>query len=276
MAKHRSGEEGSQGGRCPADQTLRQRLDGTDVLLGAIVLEYLRPSMAKLCAHAGFDFIFIEYEHGLFNSTDIVSFILTARNSGIPVISKIGELNRLEVTRLLDAGATGIQLPRTESREQVARLIDYVKYPPMGTRPSCPGLGNDDYAEVTVDRASLDAANETTLVVAHIESAKGYENAEEIVTTPNVDMVYVGPADFAIAMGHPGDYDHPRVKEAMLEILELCKKHGVPFGTTPSGTASAAEFVAEGCRFFETADELAMLAQATEQLVKSYRELGRA
>ena len=90
---------------------------------------------------------------------------------------------------------------------------------------------------------------ETTLVV-HIETRRAYENAEEIISTPGVDMVYVGPGDFSIEMGHPGDYDHPDVVGPMGEILEICKKHGVYFGTTASNASAAREWVGRGGTVF--------------------------
>ncbi len=63
-------------------------------------------------------------------------------------------------------------------------------------------------------------------------------------------MVYVGPFDFSIAMGHPGDYEHPDVAQPMSRILELSRKHRVPFGTTVSNAEIAAQWVRRGCSFF--------------------------
>ncbi len=103
-------------------------------------------------------------------------------------------------------------------------LIDYVKFPPIGTRAGAPCYGNVDYLWPKDSRAWLQAANDATVIVAHIETTKGYENAEQIITTEHLDMIYVGPYDFSIAMGYPGEYDHPRVKKAMGEILDLCRK----------------------------------------------------
>ena len=68
-------------------------------------------------------------------------------------------------------------------------------------------------------------------------------------------MVYVGPGDFSIEMGHPGNYDHPDVVGPMEEMLALCKKHGVPFGTTASGKVGAKRWISKGSGFFETLDE---------------------
>lgn len=255
-------------------RAFKQRLRSDDVLLGAIAAEYLRPSLAKIFRNAGFDFIFIEKEHGFFDGSEITDFVLSARDNQMPVISKIGELNRPEVARLLEAGVVGIQLPRTESREQLMSLIDYMKFPPSGTRAAAPCYGNVDYQVPSDERAWLKKANQSTLVVAHIETALGYQNAEQIVSTPHLDMVYVGPTDFSIAMGYPGEYDHPRVKKPMHEILDLCLQHSVPFGTTASGPKAGARWIARGCSFFEIVDELSLITTGATQTVAAYRRLG--
>lgn len=250
----------------------KERLSTGEFLLGGMVSEYLRPSLVKIYCHAGFDFIFIEKEHTFFDGSEMTDFVLCARDNQMPVISKIGELNRSEVARLLEAGVTGIQLPRTESRTELMTLIDYMKFPPVGTRAGAPCYGNVDYLWPTDDKAWLKEANDSTLVVAHIETAKGYECAEELITTEHLDMVYVGPYDFSIAMGHPGEYDHPQVKKAMRDILGLCLKHKVPFGTTASGPESGEKWRASGCQFFEVIDELSLISAGAVQAVKTYRE----
>src|SRR6185369_279439 len=93
----------------------------------------------------------------------------------------------------------------------------------------------------------------------------------EIISTPGVDMVYLGPGDFSIAMGRPGDYDHPDVVGPMEQVLALCRKYGVPFGTTPASPEAAGRWAAAGARFFEAADELSLLHEAASRLVRDYR-----
>jgi 2-keto-3-deoxy-L-rhamnonate aldolase RhmA len=265
---------GTRGG-VPTDPTalgrgFKRRLKSGTPLLGAMAVEYLRPSLVKIFRNAGFDFIFIEKEHGMFDGSELPDFVLCARDNGIPVISKVGELNRPEVARLLDAGVVGIQLPRTESAEQVAELVDLVKFPPLGSRAGAPGYGGADYTYPEDDAGWLRGANASTAVIAHIETAAGLERAAEIIATPHLDMVYVGPYDTAIALGHPGEYDHPRMKAALGTVLDLCLQHGVAFGTTPSGPAAAADWVARGCRFFELVDELALLHEGARAAVAAY------
>jgi len=255
-------------------RNFKRRLRAGDLLLGGSVSEYLRPSLAKIYAQAGYDFIYVDKEHMFFDGAEMTDFILAARDNRIPVISKIGELNRAEAARLLEAGAVGIQLPRSESRAQLEELISYMKFPPKGTRAGAPCYGNVDYAWPADDRKWLRLADESVAVVVHIETALGYENAAQIISTPGVDMVYVGPYDFSISMGEPGNYDHPRVRKALLDILKLCVKHGVAFGTSASSPERGREWIARGCQFFELATEQALIINGAAGLVREYSGKG--
>jgi 2-keto-3-deoxy-L-rhamnonate aldolase RhmA len=249
---------------------LKARLRAGPALVGGILTEYARPSLVKVYRQAGFDFLYVEYEHVFFDPVALADTVLCARDNGLPVIAKTPQLERAEVAKLLECGVVGIQLPRTESRAQVEALRDYLKFLPAGSRAVAPGYGNSDYV-VPADWSAWmrDQDAETTLVV-HIETRAGWERAEEIVSTPGVDMVYLGPGDFSIAMGQPGKYDHPDVVGPMEQVLALCRKYQVPFGTTAASPEAAGRWVARGARFFEAADELSLIHEAASRLVRDY------
>ncbi len=253
------------------ERDFRRKLASAQVLIGGIVAEFIRPPLAKVYAYAGFDFVYLETEHTAFNGPDIADFVLSCRDNGMPVIAKTPQLERAAVAYLLDAGVMGIQLPRTESRENLLELISYVKYPPIGSRAGAPGYGNTYYVWPDDPNGWLKGCNETTVIVGHIETARGYENAEEIIATPGLDMLYVGPYDLSISLGYPGNYDHPVVAKATWEIMQLCVKHHVPFGTSASGPAVAGEMVGKGARFFETVDEMMLICEGAVRTVDEYR-----
>lgn len=253
-------------------RAFRRRLEGGEILLGGMVFEMVRPAVVKIYRHAGFDFIYVDNEHALFAGLPATAdFVLCARDNGLPVIAKCPDLSRTEVARLLEAGVTGIQLPRTETREDLLTLMDYMRFPPVGTRAAAPILGNVDYIWPADTRVWMEGANAATVVVGHIETRRGFENAEEIASTPGLDMLYVGPLDFSIAMGHPGEYDHPEMRSAMQHIADLCVRHGVAFGTTATGPETAGGWLARGARFFEVVDEMSLMTRGAVETVQQYR-----
>lgn len=251
---------------------LKRRLGAGEVLIGGILTEYVRPSLVKLYVQAGFDFLYIEYEHGFLTPHALVDTVLSARDNGLPVIAKTPQLERAEVAKLLECGIVGIQLPRTESRADVEALRSYLKFPPHGTRAIAPGYGSSGYVQPQDWTEWMREQDDATSLVVHIETRLAYERAEEIISTPGVDMVYVGPGDFSIEMGRPGQYDHPDVARPMHEILSICKKYRIPFGTTASGAAAAKKWVRRGAQFFETIDELQLIVDGARRVVGEYRK----
>jgi 2-keto-3-deoxy-L-rhamnonate aldolase RhmA len=253
---------------------LKAGMKAGKVQLGGIIAEYARPSLVKMYQQAGFDFVYIEYEHMMFNGSDMVDTVLAARDNGLPVVAKTPQLERAEVAKLLECGVVGIQLPRTETVDEVKTLLDYIKFPPAGTRAYAAGYGNSSYMKVGNIREWMVEQDEEATLVVHIETKVGYQNAEAIVSTPGVDMVYVGPGDFSVEMGQPGDAEHPDVRGPMEEILEMCKAHGVPFGTTAMSLEGAARWVEKGALFFEAEDEYGFIREGAAHLVDAYRKFG--
>jgi len=250
---------------------LKRRIRSGPILLGPTAKEYLRPSLVKLYKHAGADFILLENEHVLFNGPSLADFIQSARDNQLPVIAKVGQLERAEIARLLDHGVVGIQLPNTESREQLRELYDLAKYRPLGTRAVAPCYGNVDYVRPTDGPTWIKNANKASILVAHIETEGGYANVDEIASTPGIDMLYVGLADFSVAMGHPEQPNHPEVKKAVLKIHAACMKHNMPFGITPSDARRAAYWARRGARFFEMVDELVWIDTALSAAISDWR-----
>ena len=89
-------------------------------------------------------------------------------------------------------------------------------------------------------------------------------------------MVYAGPGDSSIELGHPGDYNHPDVRGPMEKVLELCKEYGVAFGTTPANGEAAGEWAKKGATFFEADSEVGFIRAGAAALLADYKEhIGR-
>ena len=252
---------------------LKARLAAREVLVGGMVLEYTRPSLMKIYQQAGYDFVYIEYEHAYFGMAEFADTVVAARDNGLPVVAKTPQLERQEVAKLLECGVVGMQLPRTETREEIETLIDYIKLYPKGSRASATGYGSSDYIKPTDRQGWIAGQDAETALVVHIETRTGYANAEEIVSTPGVDMVYCGPGDTSLEFDHPGDWDHPDVLGPMEQVLDLCLRHGVPFGTSVKGHDSAARWIGKGALFFEEASELDLIRRGAEAIVGGYRAI---
>jgi 2-keto-3-deoxy-L-rhamnonate aldolase RhmA len=171
------------------------------------------PAYVHLLADAGFDSIFFDLEHGVYDLPMVADLIGTTRLCGITPIVRVPDLRYGDIARLLDAGAQGVMIPRIDTADQVEEAIRHIKYPPRGDRGAASVRGATDYHEVP-PRELISHMNNETLVIIQIERAQAITNLDAIASVPGVDVLLVGPYDLAIALGAPSTTD-PLVTVAM-------------------------------------------------------------
>ncbi len=254
-------------------KSLKNMLKEGRVLVGLTAQHLMTPWLAKLYQHADTDFVYIEYEHSFMNEADLAGFVLVCRSLGLPVVAKVPECSRTHVAKLLEAGVVGIQLPWTESREQIDRLVSYVKFPPLGIRAAAPGMGNCDYNSQTSGRDLLETGNRETVILAHVETRAGIDNLDAILGHPLVDILFLGMYDLSVSYGHPGEFAHPEVAAAVEKAIAAAKRHGKVAGMYVPDAKTAQPWVARGMRFFETASEVDQIDSGARHAVKQFRGL---
>ncbi len=203
----------------------KQALKSGEPILVFNVFETLRPYVVKVVVQTGYDMLMIETEHVLHDEYILTDFIVNARDNGLCPLITVPTTHRLLVSRLLDAGALGINLCHSETTEQVEELVRWMKYPPVGERAFAPGA-NADYRHPDVARY-CEEANEATLLMLKIESRKGVDNAESLLANEWVDAVVFGPGDLANSMGFHGQWQHPEVISAMESVIEIALSRGI-------------------------------------------------
>jgi 4-hydroxy-2-oxoheptanedioate aldolase len=253
--------------------TLKERIRSGEVVFGGTVSEHLRPSVVKAFRDAGFDFIYMENEHASFEPSRLSDFVLCARDNGLTVVTKIPQLERGETARLLEMGVMGLQLPRTESRQEVETLRSYIKFPPDGTRASATGYGNSMYAKPADKRTWYNEANAETLLVGHIETRTGADKADEINSAEDLDVCFVGISDLSLDLGMPGRYTDPEFQAAVQRIIDASEKHNVVRGLPGLGYDQTKYWIDHGVQFFECADELDLIRRGA---ARAFEELQRA
>lgn len=179
-------------------------------------------------AKGGFDYIIIDTEHGPFSVETVADYIRTAEAAGIMPYVRIGGMQRQDVLRMLDVGAKAIIVPNIETPVQVHQLVRYAKFAPVGQRGYCPtrtsGWGFDEWARDAV--SYMKECNQKTMLIPQCETKEAYEHIEEIVSIEGVDGIFIGPCDLSIALGVPMQMDSPILEQAILRVLDVCKKAG--------------------------------------------------
>jgi len=228
------------------------------------------PEVAKVLAAAGFDWAFIDAEHGYYGLETVGNICRASNQAGLCPIVRVADLQYDLVARAFDNGAQGIIFPRVESPELLERAVSWTKFPPEGVR----GFGltplHIDFAQATIPEIGAHM-NANLMVVLQIETRRALEARDELLSVKGVDAVMVGPVDFSISLGVPGDFMHPIMVDAMEKVRDSCVAHGVAPGTQ-TRTAQLAKFWRErGMLFLGCASEVAMMLEGGKQLTSQLR-----
>jgi 2-dehydro-3-deoxyglucarate aldolase/4-hydroxy-2-oxoheptanedioate aldolase len=207
----------------PQRPPLKQRLQDGTICRGAFLGLLAGGPAAQFLAGQGFDFFILDLEHYTFDETTVREMIIAARAAGIAPLLRVGEPNQ-QVTRWLDAGAEGIVIPTVETRRQAEALVKYGRYPPQGERGASSMNGHTDFARVPDLPRFLERRNREILLLVMIETPKGQERVEEILSTPGIDGAIMGTGDYSQAIGLAGQPDHPEVWKAAERLISVCRQ----------------------------------------------------
>jgi 2-keto-3-deoxy-L-rhamnonate aldolase RhmA len=207
------------------DTRLPELLRGTRPLLGMFV-GIPAPSLVEMCGHAGVDFVIVDNEHGPAGIESTEHMLRAARASGvIPVVRTL----EADILRVLDIGASAIQVPQVNSAEQAKRIVAAAKYPPIGMRGAAFSTRAAGYGFFGGDRHIADS-NAGTAVIIMTETRAAIEHLDEILTVPGIDAIFFGPNDLSFSFGHPGQMGHPEVIDAIEHGIARALAHGVAPG----------------------------------------------
>ena len=170
---------------------------------------------------------------------------------------------------MLDLGAQTVVVPMVESVDQARALVAAVRYPPRGIR----GIGTAVARAARWNRATdyIARADEEICLVLQVESRSGLDSIAAIAATDGVDAVFIGPADLAASLGHPGASGHPTVRAAMRDAFTAIRAAGKAAGAISSDEALAREYEAEGCNFLALGTDTGLLAAATSAALSRFR-----
>ncbi len=207
-----------------AAATLKEMARERTAKVGHFIVEFVSPGIGHMLKNAGCDFVLFDTEHSVFHNETIKSALRYFEAASVPVIVRVPSKEYHHIARALDMGAEGIMLPMVNNAAEARAILDCIKYVPEGKRGVALGVAHDHYTGGAV-LEKLAAANRRTTFFAQIETAAGVENADEIAATDGVDCLWVGHFDLTCSLGIPGDFNHPKFKNAIARTYAACKKH---------------------------------------------------
>ncbi len=238
----------------------RQRLLQGDVVLGQMVLELFTSGIGPMLAACGMEFVIFDMEHGRCDISLLSEMIASCRGSDIVPIARVPDLSYSPLSRVLDIGARGVMVPRVETRAQAQDIVAQLKYAPQGRRGVALGVAHDLYQ--AGDRSVFAKINEETTVILLLETEKAFENLEDIISVPGIDVAWMGHYDLTVSMGIPAQFDHPRFLAAMDSLVATCRRHGVAPGFLPPTAESAVYWIQKGFRAISLGSDIGVFLDA--------------
>lgn len=199
--------------------------------------------------HGGFDGLWMDLEHAGLTMKDIELGTMAARAYGIDHFVRMPATDYASIMRVLEAGAGGVMVSMVQSAAEAEQAVRWAKFWPRGER-GLNGANRDGQFSLMPIGDYVAKANASTFVGIQIETASAMAEVEAIAAVPDVDLLFVGPADISQVLGVPGDFENPRCLEAIKRIADACARANKPWGIVPRGPEYAARAASWGCTMF--------------------------
>jgi 2-keto-3-deoxy-L-rhamnonate aldolase RhmA len=230
----------------------REKLEHGNLSLGVGIRMTRSVEIAKAMAVAGFDWLFLDMEHGVMSLEACAQIATAALDAGIAPIARVPNGEYAIATRALDNGALGIVMPHVDTAAEAKAVVDRLKYPPVGHR-SMGGIGPHYGLRSATSGEAAQALNAANLTIVMLE-------------TPTAIVLLIGTNDLCAEMGIPGDFGNARVAEAYGTMIEAAKQHKkFPGMAGIYNEAIMPRYIEMGARFILSGQDGAFVMAAATQ-----------
>ena len=195
--------------------------------LGAVTT-FSDPAVTEVVCEAGFDFVWIDGEHGEMDRVNAMGHLMAVKGTECASFYRVPSCDHTEIKKIIDFAPAGIIIPMVMTADDARRAVAACRYPPIGNR-GCGfrrglGYGAGDF------EAYWSAAKEDPLVIIQLEHIDAVRNLDEILQVPGLGAVLIGPYDLSASMGKEGQWDDPEVAAAYDESCRKVRAAGILLG----------------------------------------------
>lgn len=250
---------------------IRKRILAGECVYGMMIRLSRDPGAPCVFAAAGYDFCFIDMEHGCYNMETVADLIRGAKSAGIAPLIRVPRLETFFISRVLDAGAEGVMVPMTSTKEEARAIVRFGKYAPMGQRGFGSQAGMTDFRPRKAPDY-MKEANENTLLIAQIETQEAIRNIDEILSVEGIDVGLIGPNDLSISLGIPDQLSSDTIQEAIGKVVESAKRHGKASGIHIGNTEAIKKWRARGMTVLACSTDTAFMFNAAKATLEKMKE----
>lgn len=236
-------------------------------------LHFTDPSVFELTSLMGFDGIWMDLEHHAYSLETANALMRAARVGKSDIVARAAKGEYPRIGRLLEAGAQGIMYPRCDSAAEAAEVVEWSKFAPVGKRGFDGGNPDMPYCTLPMDKY-MKSANENTFLVIQLEEQAAVDKADEIAAVEGVDILFLGPADFTVLSGIPGQFDHPLVLKALEKVAKSAEKAGKLWGTPAMSVEHCRRLLGMGAKFICHWADLIMVRDGLSRIQQEFASIG--
>ena len=226
---------------------------------------------AEVMSKQGWDSITIDMQHGVVDYPSALSMLQAISTTDVIPMARVNWNELGQIMKILDAGAYGIICPMVSNRKEAENFVGACLYPPQGYRSFGPirGLlyGGQDYGK---------HANDEIVKLAMIETREALDNLDQIMTTPGLDGIYIGPADLSLAIGETPSFDKPedsKVFKEILNILKHAKKNNIYAGIHNMSAEYAQKMIDRGFNLVTVGSDQRFMSAGAKNSVEKIKNI---
>jgi 4-hydroxy-2-oxoheptanedioate aldolase len=229
-----------------AVNTLKAKLDQGQSVIGIWSI-IPSPIIAEIVGIAGLDFQILDMEHGVYDLPTIENSVRASEAVGCSALVRVAGSNLFSIQSCLDIGVSGIIVPQISNYESALTSVKYMKYYPAGSRGFNPFTRGGNYGIASVENSKLN--NDYGLASIIIENIEAYNQLDQILTIPDLDMVYLGVYDMSVALGCKGDMNNPSLNEFVRTSVYKIQQMGKVAGLMVKSKDEIEMYLEMGARF---------------------------
>jgi 4-hydroxy-2-oxoheptanedioate aldolase len=222
------------------------------------------PWTAEVAARTGHDWVCVDTQHGLIGYDMMLPMLQAITAGGVPSFVRVPWNEPGTIMKALDAGAGGVIVPMVNSPEEARSVVGACRYPPDGFRSMGPTRAR-----------TLGGDWRLPICVVMIETVEAVKRADEILSVPGVDAVFVGPNDLAVSAGLDSSYEgrHPEHRKLIEAVARSAKAHGVVAGIMCASAEVAGQWYKAGYQMLALESDTRLLTAASEQITEKSKKL---
>lgn len=217
------------------------------------------------CGKSGIDFCILDMEHGSVSYELLPNLIRACECSDTIPIVRVADNNEEYISKALDLGACGVQIPQINNKNSAIKAIQHAKFYPKGLRGVCRYVRAAEYSS----KNKYDYFNESneTMVILQVEGLEGVKNLDDILTVQGIDVIFIGPYDLSQSLGFPGDIHHPKVVEQIKIIVKKAMEADILVGTFVDTPQDAQYWKSLGIKYIANSVDVGIFYSACKEIV---------